>query len=43
MLTVYAYRFLQRDVQESVRLAPGAWSFEAWAKQNDQLKKALGF
>lgn len=43
MLTFYPCRFLKRDVPESMRLAPGAWNFAAWAKQNDQLKKVLGY
>ncbi|KIR28789.1 hypothetical protein I307_03044 [Cryptococcus deuterogattii 99/473] len=42
-MDLFYRRFLKRDVPESMRLAPGAWNFEAWAKQNDQLKKVLGF
>ncbi|WVQ98913.1 hypothetical protein IAU59_006044 [Kwoniella sp. CBS 9459] len=33
---------ITRNVKESIAAAPGAWDFEAWAKQDQGIKKTLG-
>ncbi|WVF72003.1 hypothetical protein IAT40_006814 [Kwoniella sp. CBS 6097] len=33
---------ITRNVKESIAAAPGAWDFEAWAKQDEGVKKVLG-
>ncbi|OCF36608.1 hypothetical protein I317_00653 [Kwoniella heveanensis CBS 569] len=33
---------ITRNVKESIAAAPGAWDFEAWAKQDEAVKKILG-
>lgn len=34
---------VKRDIKESINNAPGAWDFESWAEQNDEVKEILEF